>query len=74
MTCLQIEVLPQIANGFPVDNEIEFVKEKGPGGDFMMAHQTQALPKQKIRILLKSYWINRIEEATRLILNAAHNT
>ncbi|MCO5577509.1 hypothetical protein L7F22_031340 [Adiantum nelumboides] len=33
----------------------------------------QALLKQKIRIQ-KSYWVDRIEEATKLILNAARST
>ncbi|KAI5061348.1 hypothetical protein GOP47_0023853, partial [Adiantum capillus-veneris] len=33
-----------------------------------------ALPKQKIRIKLKSYWVDRIEEAIKLILDAARST
>ncbi|MCO5547663.1 hypothetical protein L7F22_001114 [Adiantum nelumboides] len=33
-----------------------------------------ALPKQKIRIKLKSYWVDRIEGATKLILDAARST
>lgn len=33
-----------------------------------------ALPKQKIRIKLKSYWVPQIEDATKLILDAARST
>ncbi|MCO5556490.1 hypothetical protein L7F22_010039 [Adiantum nelumboides] len=36
--------------------------------------KTHALPKQKIHIQLKSYWIDCIEEATKLIANVARNT
>ncbi|MCO5595633.1 hypothetical protein L7F22_049678 [Adiantum nelumboides] len=74
MTCLQIEVVTQNTNGFLANKEIEFVKEKGLGDDLVMAHQPQHLPKQNIRIQMKSYWIDRIEEATKLILNAACST
>ncbi|MCO5575574.1 hypothetical protein L7F22_029376 [Adiantum nelumboides] len=34
----------------------------------------KALPKQKICIQPKSYWIDPIEEATKMIMNAARNT
>ena len=34
----------------------------------------QAIPKQKIRIKLRSFWVPQIEEATKLIVDAARST
>ena len=34
----------------------------------------QVLPKQKIRIKLRSFWVPQIEEATKLISDAASST